>query len=155
MKKILYPLFVVLALGLGFTACSDDDEEDGGRFATTPEIEAAGVYSGTFSKVQDGKTDTLYADGTLTVTPTDSAYCADITYDCSGEFTYNAVSVANITHANSGYAFWNSSSTNGLGASFTGRIEGDGSVESTFDIKERSGRVVYTYHYKFVGNRQE
>lgn len=155
MKKILYPLFVVLALGLGFTACSDDDEEDGGRFATTPEIEAAGVYSGTFSKVQDGKTDTLYSKGTLTVAATDSAYCADITYDCSDGFTYNATSVANITHDNSGYAFWNSSTSNGLGTSFTGRIAGDGSVESTFDIKERSGRVVYTYHYKFVGNRQE
>ena len=61
MKKILYPLFVALALGLGFTACSDDDEDDGGRFATTPEIEAAGVYSGTFSKVQDGKTDIMTA----------------------------------------------------------------------------------------------
>ena len=155
MKKILYPLFVALALGLGFTACSDDDEDDGGRFATTPEIEAAGVYSGTFSKVQDGKTDTPYSKGTLTVTPTDSAYCADITYDSSDAFTYNATSVANITHADAGFAFWNSSSTNGLGTSFTGRIYGDGSAESSFDVKERSGRVVYTYHYKFVGNKQE
>ena len=154
MKKILYPLFMALALGFSFAACDDDDDDGGAGFANTPEIEAAGVYSGTMSQVQDGQTDTLYAAGTLIIAPTDSAYCADITYDCSGDVTFNATSVANISHDNGGFVFFNTSSSNGLGSSFTGRIDGAGIVESSFDQRVRSGRVTYTYHYKFTGRKQ-
>ena len=145
---------MALALGFSFAACDDDDDDGGAGFANTPEIEAAGVYAGTMSYVQDGKTDTLYAAGTLTVTPTDSAYCADITYDCSGDVTYNGTSVANIAHDNDGFMFFNTLTNNGLGTSFTGRIDGNGNVESSFDRQIRQGVRRYTYHYKFIGRKQ-
>lgn len=154
MKKILYPLFMALALGFSFAACDDDDDNGDAGFANTPEIDAAGVYAGTMSYVQDGKTDTLYAAGTITITPTDSAYCADVTYDCSGDVTYNGTSVANITHDNDGFAFFNPSTSNGMGTSFMGRIDGAGNIESSFDRQIRQGRLQYTYHYKFIGRKQ-
>ena len=111
MKKILYPLFMALALGFSFAACDDDDDDGGAGFANTPEI-------------------------------------------CSGDVTFNATSVANISHDNGGFVFFNTSSSNGLGSSFTGRIDGAGIVESSFDQRVRSGRVTYTYHYKFIGRKQ-
>lgn len=154
MKKILYPLFMALALGFSFAACDDDDDDGGSIHATTPEIAAAGVYSGTMSYVQDGKTDTLYAAGTVTIVPTDSAYCADITYDCSGDVTYNGTSVANISYENDGFMFYNTSTNNGMGVAFTGRIDGAGNIESSFDRSVRSGRNSYIYHYTFNGRKQ-
>lgn len=108
MKKILYYLFAVLALSCSFISCSDDDD-DATIHSVTPEKAAAGVYSGTFTRVQDGTTDTLYTQGTVTITATDSAYCADVTYDCTGDFTFNATSVANISYAGNGFVFTNNS----------------------------------------------
>lgn len=149
MKKILYPLFAILTFSCVLVACSDDDDENV-SFGATPEIEAAGVYTGTFSRVQDGTTDTLYTTGTVTITATDSAYCADISFDCSGDFAFSDASVANIAHANGGFVFENSSSSNGLGTPFMGRIDENGNLTSYFKIQQRSGRLTYTYHYNIT-----
>ncbi len=152
MKKILYPLFAALVLGFAFSACSDDDDE-AMTFDTTPEISAAGTYTGTFTRVQDGTTDTLVAQGSVTLAPTDSAYCADVTFACA-DFDLDAASVTNITHANEGYVFSNTSSDNGLGAPFKGRIDGGNVLNSSFDFTQREGRKQYVYHYTFVGTKQ-
>ncbi|WP_295434490.1 hypothetical protein [uncultured Prevotella sp.] len=153
MKKILYYLFAVLALSCSFISCSDDDD-DATIHSVTPEKAAAGVYSGTFTRVQDGTTDTLYTQGTVTITATDSAYCADVTYDCTGDFTFNATSVANISYAGNGFVFTNNSTSNGLGASFIGRISSEGTLSSYFKVQQKSGRKTYTYYYNFSGVKQ-
>ncbi|WP_288317771.1 hypothetical protein [Xylanibacter caecicola] len=49
MKNIFRGLFLVLALSIGFTACSDDDN-DTPVYGTTPEIASAGIYVGTWTK---------------------------------------------------------------------------------------------------------
>ncbi len=149
MKKILYSLFALLTFSCVLVACSDDDD-DAISYGATPEIEAAGVYTGTFARVQDGTTDTLYTTGTVTITPTDSAYCADIAFDCDGDFTFNGTSVVNITHAGHGFIFENSSASNGLGTAFMGRIDENGNLTSYFKIQQKSGRLTYTYHYNIT-----
>ena len=153
MKKILFPLFVALAFGFTFAACSDDDDE-GRSFSSTPEIESAGTYTGTFTRVQDGTTDTLTAPGTVTLTATDSAYCTDVAFAAAG-FDLDAKSVANISHADDGYVFTNSSTSNGLGAAFQGRIDASGTLTSSFNITQKEGRKTYVYHYSFTGNRHQ
>ena len=152
MRKTLLPLLSAFAFGCLFVACDDDDCDV--TFANTPEIDAAGVYAGTFMRIEDGTTDTLYAAGTATIVPTDSAYCADITFDCSGDFEYNATSVTNIAHANDGFVFSNASTSNGLGAAFSGRIDGNGYLTASFSLTQRSGRVTTTYNYSFEGQLQ-
>lgn len=128
-------MFAVLALSCSFISCSDDDD-DATIHSVTPEKAAAGVYSGTFTRVQDGTTDTLYTQGTVTIAATDSAYCADVTYDCTGDFTFNATSVANISYAGNGFVFTNNSTSNGLGASFIGRISSEGTLSSYFKVQQ-------------------
>ncbi len=149
MKKILYPLFAALVFGFAFTACSDDDEGNM-TFDTTPEIAAAGTYTGTYTRVEDGTTDTITAAGSITIAPTDSAYCADITFT-SADLDLDATSVANIAHSNDGFAFSNSSASNGLGAAFRGRIDGNGNINSSFSIQQRVGFRTHTFHYNFIG----
>lgn len=152
MKKYIYSLFAVLALSLTFVACSDDDDE-GYTSDGHPEIAAAGVYSGTWTRIYSG--DTLTAEGTMTVTATDSAYCADIAYYC-GDFSLDVASVANITYAGSSTKFYYgnaASDANGLGANFAGKIT-EGTATAMFTITQKVGRKEYVYAYTFEGTKE-
>lgn len=157
MKKTLYFLVALFALSFTFIACSDDDESGttsrNSSFSVTPEIAAAGTYSGTFKRVQDGATDTTSASGTVIVTATDSAYCADFTFT-STDFSLSATSVANITYANSGFSFQNNVTTNGLGAAFAGRIDESKTLTVKFTISQ-GRRPVIKYNYTFTGTLVE
>ena len=151
MNKLLYSLFAVLALSLTFVACSDDDDDDSLSTDVTPEIAAAGVYSGTWTRIYSG--DTLTAEGTMTVTATDSAYCADFAYYCA-DFDLDVSSVANISYAGSTTKFYYvnaSSDGNGLGANFAGKII-DGEATAMFTITQKVGRTSYSYAYTFAGS---
>lgn len=152
MKKLIY-LFIgmLAAVSLG-VSCSDDDD-NGTSFQNTPEVDAAGVYTGTFARVQQGleNPDTLYGEGTMTITA-DSAYVADITVSCA-ELGANHTSVANIAHSNGGFAFSNNKSGNGFGEAFIGRIDGDGNAETHFSLRIRSGRNTKTFNFVFKGKK--
>ena len=151
MKKLVYSLFAVLALGLTFVACDDDDDDASFSSDGHPEVAAEGVYSGTWTRILDE--DTAYAEGTMTVTATDSSYCADFAYYCE-EFDLDVASVANITYAGSSTRFMYSNSTegNGLGVSFGGIIE-DGEATAMFTITQKVGRQQYKYAYSFEGSK--
>ena len=43
MKKIFFGMLFLLAAGMGFTSCSDDDDDITISHSTTPEIESAGT----------------------------------------------------------------------------------------------------------------
>lgn len=156
MKKLLYSLFAVLVMGAAFVAC-DDDDDDASFVGTNdghPEIAAEGVYTGTWMQVYTTDEDTSYAEGTMTVTATDSAYCADFAYYCE-DFDLDVSSVANITYAGSSTKFYyanGSSDGNGLGANFAGVIE-DGEATAMFTITQKVGRKSYEYTYRFTGSK--
>ena len=71
MKKIICGMLFLLATGMGFTSCSDDDEDITISHSTTPEIASAGTYSGTWTKEKVGG-ETTTASGTLVLAATDA-----------------------------------------------------------------------------------
>lgn len=144
-KLLLFPLFTI-ALALAFSACSDDEDES---FVSDghPEVTAQGTYQGVWTRVYSG--DTVTANGYITVTATDTAYCADITFYCA-DFDLSATAVSNITYANSNTAFYygNGSTDNGLGTQFGGMIS-NGAATVLFTKSTTVGRKEYEYTYSF------
>lgn len=144
MKKS-YFIIAFLVFGGIFVACGDDGYEDE-PFESDghPEVAAEGVYVGTWAQILTG--DSVFAEGTVTVTATDSAYCADVAYFCE-DFEMDLVSVANITYARSTTRFYFSNyvEDNGMGAVFAGIIE-DGDATATISIGD--------YDYYFTGTKQ-
>ena len=156
MKKIICGMLFLLATGMGFTSCSDDDEDITISHSTTPEIASAGTYSGTWTKEQVGG-ETTTASGTLVLSATDAEGKSEkyITYVTvsSAELSLEKSSNANISYANDFYWFSNMNTTNGFGTKFSGKINADGSAIIAFTLVERSGRKTYTYNYTFEGKK--
>ena len=156
MKKIICGMLFLLATGMGFTSCSDDDEDITISHSTTPEIASAGTYSGTWTKEKVGG-ETTTASGTLVLAATDAEGKSEkyITYVTvsSAELKLEKSSNANISYANDFYWFSNMNTTNGFGTKFSGKINADGSATIAFTLVERSGRKTYTYNYTFEGKK--
>ena len=156
MKKIICGMLFLLATGMGFTSCSDDDEDITISHSTTPEIASAGTYSGTWTKEKVGG-ETTTASGTLVLAATDAEGKSEkyITYVTvsSADLNLDKSSNANISYANDFYWFSNMNTTNGFGTKFSGKINADGSATVSFTLVERSGRKTYTYNYTFEGKK--
>ena len=156
MKKIICGMLFLLAAGMGFTSCSDDDEDNPISHSTTPEIETAGTYTGTWTKVQVGG-DTTTGSGTLTLSATDAEgkstkYVTYVTVKCA-EMDLDKSSTANITFANDFYWFNSMTITNGFGTKFNGKINADGSATIAFTLVQKVGRKTYTFNYSFEGKK--
>lgn len=149
-------MLFLLATGMGFTSCSDDEEDITISHSTTPEIASAGTYSGTWTKEKVGG-ETTTASGTLVLAATDAEGKSEkyITYVTvsSAELKLEKSSNANISYANDFYWFSNMNTTNGFGTKFSGKINADGSATVSFTLVERSGRKTYTYNYTFEGKK--
>ena len=156
MKKIICGMLFLLATGMGFTSCSDDDEDITISHSTTTEIASAGTYSGTWTKEQVGG-ETTTAPGTLVLAATDAEGKSEkyITYVTvsSAELKLEKSSNANISYANDFYWFSNMNTTNGFGTKFSGKINADGSATIAFTLVERVGRKTYTFNYTFEGKK--
>lgn len=152
MKKIIFSLAAMLALSCSFISCGNDDDNDI-TFSTTPEKAAAGTYTGNWTITSDAET--VEGAGTITIAPTSTPYNADITIEGSFSTTalnVNATSIANISHANNGFVF-NNNATNPLGASFTGKIDDNGTIGVNFQKEVKVGRKQYKYNYVFWGKK--
>lgn len=149
-------MLFLLATGMGFTSCSDDDEDITISHSTTPEIASAGTYSGTWTKEQVGG-ETTTAPGTLVLAATDAEGKSEkyITYVTvsSAELKLEKSSNANISYANDFYWFSNMNTTNGFGTKFSGKINADGSATISFSLTEKQGRKTYVFNYSFAGKK--
>ena len=153
MKNLLYSLLAVLALGCGFTACSDDNADEVINYSTTPEKASAGVYVGTWTRtLASDETAVQVADGEVTLAATDSLGVTDITFNCT-DLSLNAISVANVWNSGRGFQFVNNLKSNGLGTEFAGRISEDNQLTVAFTISIREGRSTNTYYYSFEGTK--
>ena len=156
MKKIICGMLFLLATGMGFTSCSDDDEDITISHSTTPEIASAGTYSGTWTKEKVGG-ETTTASGTLVLAATDAEGKSEkyITYVTvsSAELKLEKSSNANISYANDFYWFSNMNTTNGFGTKFSGKINADGSATISFSLTEKQGRKTYVFNYSFAGKK--
>ena len=149
-------MLFLLATGMGFTSCSDDDEDITISHSTTPEIASAGTYSGTWTKEKVGG-ETTTASGTLVLAATDAEGKSEkyITYVTvsSAELKLEKSSNANISYANDFYWFSNMNTTNGFGTKFSGKINADGSATISFSLTEKQGRKTYVFNYSFAGKK--
>ena len=156
MKKIICGMLFLLAAGMGFTSCSDDDDDITISHSTTPEIASAGTYSGTWTKEQVGG-ETTTAPGTLVLAATDAEGKSEkyITYVTvsAADLNLDLSSNANISYANDFYWFSNMNTTNGFGTKFSGKINADGSATISFSLTERQGRKTYVFNYSFTGKK--
>ena len=147
MKKIIYALFALATLSLGFVSCGDDDESV--SYPTTAEAGSAGVYNGTWTTVLD-EVETTYT-GSITLAAA-QAGCTNVTFSCPGA-SLNKTAIANVWHSNNGYQFVNQVGTNGLGTAFSGRISDGGQLTVAFTIEQRVGLKQKLVKYTFVGQR--
>ena len=164
MKKILYSIFLLLAISGTFVSCGDDDPADAPAPAGNPAEAAAAKYTGNWTVISSG--DTVVVPGTIEIAATDSAYTANFTFT-SEQFSINvggkdqttklnATSVANIAFAGASgksFDYSNSSNTNPMGTSFAGKIF-EGNITSLFTLQQKVGRKKYEFSYRFVGQRQ-
>ena len=149
-------MLFLLATGMGFTSCSDDDEDITISHSTTPEIASAGTYSGTWTKEKVGG-ETTTASGTLVLAATDAEGKSEkyITYVTvsAADLNLDKSSNANISYANDFYWFSNMNTTNGFGTKFSGKINADGSATISFSLTEKQGRKTYVFNYSFTGKK--
>lgn len=142
-------MFLLCTVCFAFTACDNDDEDGVAATGkpTNPEKEVAGVYSGTWTQIQNGTEKT--AEGTLTFEPAENAYSVNITTACS-DFKLNYTSIANIT---SSYVFYNYTETNPFKTKFDGNVR-DGVATISFTLKVKSGRSYVLTNYTFRGTKR-
>ncbi len=147
-----HPLLLLIAFSLAaitFMACSSSD--DGAQVFTTPaQQDAQGTYTGIYVRVQNGTTDTLIAEGTLTLTATDTLNRARLTFSSSemAELAGIAAIPANVSHANEGFVFYNTSTDN----SVVGSVAPDRTMAVRFSKSIRiSARRTVRYNYDFRG----
>lgn len=155
MKKIIYGMLFLMSMGFGFTSCGDDDDNPI-THTSTPEVESAGVYNGTWTKEQVGG-ETTTGTGTLTLSASDAegkttknvtfvtAKCEDLALDKS--------STANITFANDFFWFNSMTASNGFGTKFNGKVSADGTAVIAFSLIQKVGRKTYTFNYTFEGKK--
>lgn len=151
MKKLLSGIFFLMALGLGFTACSDDDDD--ATYNGAPEKETAGTYAGTWTRVDLSDESATTASGTLTFEATETPYVTKVTAVCA-DLDVDNQDVANITYAGDKYLYDNQRTPNVFGAPFSGKITLDRVAGITYQITITEGRKKNTYRYSFEGTKQ-
>ena len=134
-------LFIIhcsLFISMALASCGDDDEDY--KFDTPAEQDAQGSYVGQFMRIQNGTTDTLWADGSITLTATDTRNLATVAFasaDMAEMDTIAAIPV-NVSHANQGFVFYTTATTSAL----QGRITDDQSVKATFSKAIRKDKPI-------------
>lgn len=152
MKKFIYSVIAVLALGCTFVACSDDNDDPSIDFTSSAEQGSAGTYNGEFSRLSDDGTIDTYS-GTITLAAA-GTNATNVTFSCP-DASLDATSIANVFHANYGYQFFNQtvSDANKLGVAFSGRIDEAGNLNASFTLSQRVGRKNYDFKYEFKGKK--
>ena len=152
MKRFIYSIVALFTLGCTFVSCGDDNDDPVINYDTTAAQGSAGTYSGTWTRTGDDGSDTY--NGSITLTAGNGANATSVTFSCP-EASLDATSTANVWHSNYGYQFFNqtASAANGLGASFSGRIDESGNMTASFTISQKVGRKNYEFKYEFRGKK--
>ena len=152
MKKYIFSAIAALALSCAFVACGDDNDDPSINYDKTAAQGSAGTYSGTWTRTGDDGSETY--SGSVTLEAGSGANVTNVTFSCP-ETSLDAISIANVWHANYGYQFFNqtASTANGLGVSFAGRIDENGNMTTSFTISQKVGRKNYDFKYEFIGKK--
>ena len=151
MKRFIYSVIAMLALGCTFVACGDDNDDPSIDFTSSAEEGSAGTYTGEWTRISSEGTNVYSGTITLTAAGTNTT---NVTFSCP-DASINATSIANVWHANYGYQFFNqtTSDANKLGVAFSGRIDESGNLDASFTLSQRVGRKNYEFKYEFRGKK--
>ena len=140
----------------GFVACNDDDDDPTYSHSQAAEVEAAGTYAGTFTRIRASSATAVEesAEGTLVIADSVS-HVVNLTFTCDELGIATAKIPVNISFANAGCQFSNFSTNNPTGAPITGRIGSDKELETSFQLKIRKGFSTTTYDITFSGKKSE
>lgn len=145
----------IVGLGscLAFSACDDDDDPTYAH-AQAAEVEAAGTYVGTFTRIRANSATAVeeYGEGTLVIADS-TAHVVKLTFTCADLNIATASIPVNISFANAGYQFSNYGTSNPTGAPIIGNISGEHELETSFQLKIRKGFNTTTYDISFTGKR--
>ena len=138
----------------GFVACNDDDDDPTYSHSQAAEVEAAGTYAGTFTRIRANSSTAVEesAEGTLVIADSVS-HVVNLTFTCDELGIATAKIPVNISFANAGCQFSNFSTNNPTGAPITGHISGEHELETSFQLIIRSGRTSPTFDITFTGKR--
>ena len=152
MKKYIFSAIAALALSCTFVACGDDNDDPVINYDTTAAQGSEGLYSGTWTRTGDDGSETY--SGSITLSPGGKENTTLVAFSCP-ETNLDAASVANVWHSNYGYQFFNQtvSDDNGLGVAFSGRIDENGNMVTSFTISQKVGRKNYQFKYEFIGKK--
>lgn len=160
MKKILYSFMLLFAATLCFTACSDDDDDNGSIVMPSNLAQnIAGTYAGTWTSTNQKTGDVLTGDGTVMLTASDSsAYIATFTINACPTVKLDEAlsSVVNVSwKTNNVYSFFNKTTTNELGTGFAGKVDAESNTLSIEFVRSvKSGRVKTDFTFSFNGTKQ-
>lgn len=159
MKKILYSFMLLFVAALCFTACSDDDGDNGSaKMPSNPGQDIAGVYTGTWKSVNEKTGAELTGEGTVTIVANDTAaYAAELSIaECKAVSLAAVSTMVNVTWSTDNvYRFYNSSLVNGLGVAFSSTVNGSSMGEFSFKKESGAGRNKKTYVYTFSGGTKQ
>jgi len=151
MKTIFMLLFVAT---LCFTACSDDDNDNGStKMPNNPAGDIEGTYFGTWTRTYQESS--KEAESTVTLTATDSFHATLDVAACSTLSVSAMSSPCNVTwNSNNDYIFnFNIlTSTNDLGTAFAGKVFDGETIQ--FSFTKKTGRPAKEYTFTFVGTRK-
>ena len=152
MKKYIFSAIAALALSCTFVACGDDNDDPVINYDKTAAQGSEGLYSGTWTRTGDDGSETY--SGSITLSPGGKENTTLVAFSCP-ETSLDAASVANVWHSNYGYQFFNqtASDDNGLGVAFSGRIDENGNMTTSFTISQKVGRKNYQFKYEFIGKK--
>ena len=141
----------MLSLSCTFVACGDDNDDPSINYSSSAEQGSAGTYNGEWTRTGDDGSNVYSGSITLAAAGTN---VTNVTFSCP-DADINANSVANVWHANYGYQFFNQtiSDANGLGTTFSGRIDESGNMTAAFTISQKVGRKNVEFKYEFRGKK--
>lgn len=134
------------------TSCRDDAELPDRGPVMNPEIETAGVYSGSWTRLNTTTNEEVVVPGTMTLKAGNEHYVTEISIKAS-DIDLDLTSPANITPGGKGYMYQNTMTDNPFGNRFSGNITNDFQIDLFFKVTIKEGRKSTTYEYSFVGKR--
>lgn len=143
---------MTLLMCVCLTSCRDDAELPDRGPVVNAGTETAGVYTGTWTRLN---TTTEVADvvpGTMTLKAGENPYYTVITISAP-EISLENTAMANITPGGKGYMYQNTMTDNPFGNRFSGNITSDFQIDLFFKITIKEGRKTTTYEYSFKGKR--
>ena len=154
MKKNLYILMALMAVIFGFTACSDDDDDNIGT--QNPETEVAGSYIGSWHQVVTNSSGEIQgendADGTIDLAA-NRQWVVDVTLNEADPVITEVINdVANCSGTGEkGYMIVN---TRGASLGNFSCIVKDGTMTFVFTTEVTENRKKYTATNTFTGTKQ-